>query len=114
MRQLGYVNQLHEIELTHPLTAQETALLAANPLGHAVEPALRRRAYAETEGNPLFVVETMRAEEVGGESGDRGDEPPTPATLPMPTPLPPKVQALIKARLEQLSHAPMLWSVLPP
>lgn len=104
LRQLGYANQLHEIELTR-LTSQETAQLATNLLGHAVEPALAERLYAETEGNPLFVVEIMRAEEGGiGEWGSRGDELLT-APLPhhTPTPLPPKVQALIKARLEQLS-----------
>ncbi|MFN8495745.1 MAG: BTAD domain-containing putative transcriptional regulator [Caldilineaceae bacterium] len=105
LRQLGYANQLHEIELTR-LTLQETAQLAANFLGHAVEPAFVERLYAETEGNPLFVVETMRAEEGSGGVGEWGSGGVEVISLPLshsPTPLPPKVQALIKARLEQLS-----------
>ncbi len=103
--QLGYTNALIEIELGR-LSPQETAHLAANLTGHAIDPALSARIFADTEGNPLFVVETMRAElNRGGERG-RGDEEPIPPTSPLfysPTTLPAKVQAVIKARLEQLS-----------
>ena len=106
LRQLSYANQLSEIELAR-LAPEETAQLAANLLGHAVDPALAERFYTETEGNPLFIVETVRAEWGGGvgEWGSGGDErlPPTPLLPHSPTPLPPKVLTLIKARLEQLS-----------
>ncbi|CAN5716425.1 AAA family ATPase [soil metagenome] len=103
--QLGYTNSLVEIELTR-LSLQETANLAANLTGHAIDPVLSARLFADTEGNPLFVVETVRAElnrEVERSRGD--DEPmtPAPSLLHSPSTLPAKVQAVIKARLEQLS-----------
>ncbi|MCX6043795.1 MAG: BTAD domain-containing putative transcriptional regulator [Chloroflexi bacterium] len=102
--QLGYTNSLVEIELTR-LSPQETADLAANLTGRAIDPALSARLFADTEGNPLFVVETVRAELNRSERG-RGDEEPLTPTSPLfysPTTLPAKVQAVIKARLEQLS-----------
>jgi tetratricopeptide (TPR) repeat protein len=77
--------QLIEIELG-PLGEAETAALAASVAGQTLDPALARQLHRETEGNPLFVVETMRA---GLEAGDQ--------------PLPPRVQAALEARLAQLS-----------
>ena len=51
------------------------------------------RIYRETEGNPLFVVELMRA---GGRTDDQ-------AVVTADQALPPKVQATIQYRLSQLS-----------
>ncbi|HEY7077065.1 MAG TPA: AAA family ATPase [Solirubrobacteraceae bacterium] len=66
------------------LDAGQTALLAEAVAGAPLEPAERERLYASTEGNPLFVVEALRA---GGPAGaSRG-------------------QAVIAGRLAQLSPA---------
>jgi DNA-binding SARP family transcriptional activator/predicted ATPase len=83
--------QLIEIALG-PLDLEETAELAAAISGRELEAELQTRFFQETEGQPLFVVETARA---GFELKD--DEGATPSGLP------PKVQAVIKARLAQLS-----------
>jgi DNA-binding SARP family transcriptional activator len=76
---LRATERLHEIELGR-LSREETAVLA----GPDVD---AERLYAETEGNPLFVVEALRA----GRSGTTGA-------------LSPRVQAVIEARLSQLSE----------
>ena len=76
--------QLTEIELC-PLDEPETISLAANVLGREIEAALATQVYRETEGNPLFVVEMVRALPMGARA------------------LPPRVQAAIAARLAQLA-----------
>ncbi len=88
--------QSTEIDLG-PLDAAETAELAASVAGRALRAGVAREIHAETEGNPLFVVETVRAGLAGGE----------PAAVPatgQARGLPPKVQAVIAARLDQLSQ----------
>ncbi|MFQ5593396.1 MAG: BTAD domain-containing putative transcriptional regulator, partial [Anaerolineae bacterium] len=52
--------QFTEMELS-PLDEAETATLAGHVAGRELPPALATRIYEETEGNPLFVVETVRA-----------------------------------------------------
>ncbi len=104
---LRYANQLIEIELSR-LDPQETTRLATNLLGQEISADLAARLYANTEGNPLFVVETVRAEgnrgvEGWGSGGEETTNFPTPLLPSSPTPLPGKVQAVIKARLERLS-----------
>jgi predicted ATPase len=92
---------LTEIALP-PLDAAETATLASRLMGGdlAVEAALR--IYHETEGNPLFIVETMRA----GIERARGEERRSAYQEPgAPTTLPPRAQAVIASRLAQLSPA---------
>lgn len=84
--------QLTEIELK-PLTEAESVSLAASVAGQPLAPDRASALYRETEGNPLFVVETVRAE-LSKEAGPR-----TGANLP------PTVQAVINARLAQLSPA---------
>ena len=88
--------QSTEIDLG-PLDAAETAELAASVAGRALRAGVAREIHAETEGNPLFVVETVRAGLAGGE----------PAAVPatgQARGLPPRVQAVIAARLDQLSQ----------
>jgi DNA-binding SARP family transcriptional activator len=84
---LRALDRVAEVEVGR-LSGQETAALAERlarlPLGEA-EAA---RLFAETEGNPLFVVEALRA-------GWRGQD--------APAPIPPRVQAVIESRLAQLS-----------
>jgi DNA-binding SARP family transcriptional activator len=72
-----------------PLGETETAELAAHLAGRPLHEDEALRLYRETQGHPLFVVETVRAglleESAAGWT------------------LPPKVQAVIAARLAQLS-----------
>lgn len=105
LHQLGRSDQFIEIELAR-LTPEETTELAANLLGRALSPQLANRIYSATEGNPLFVVEAVRAEsskgekEIGMLEGDANKEISTPQPS---TTLPPKVLAVIQSRLEALS-----------
>jgi DNA-binding SARP family transcriptional activator len=75
---LRTTDRFEQVELAR-LSREETALLA----GADVD---ADRLFAETEGNPLFVVEALRAGWSGG-----------------PAPLSPRVQAVIESRLAQLS-----------
>ena len=74
-----------EIELG-PLSAADTAALAAEVTGCALPSSSAASLYRETEGNPLFVVETMRAEDAGDGAS-----------------ISPTVQAVIEQRLNRLS-----------
>ena len=87
-RGLGDAGQLTEIHL-RPLEPSGTAALATVVAGRRLRPEEARHIHLETEGNPLFVVETVRAG-LGGSDDGNG--------------LPPKVQAIIGARLAQLSQ----------
>ncbi len=82
LRQSG---QLSEFPLA-PLTEQEAAILAVQTAAHECAPSFLSELYRTTKGNPLFVVESVRAsqETAPGEA-------------------PPRVQAVIAARLAQLS-----------
>jgi predicted ATPase/DNA-binding SARP family transcriptional activator len=98
-RQLRAESKLTTIELA-PLDAAESARLAALIQGHELTIAASVRLYRETEGNPLFVVETMRAN-LGGPFGDKVDG--TAQTEQQARVLPPRVYAVIAGRLAQLS-----------
>jgi predicted ATPase len=93
--------QLTEIELG-PLNVDEVTTLAEQVAGQALAPAVTAQLFRETEGNPLFVVETVRA---GGQ--ERTEEaPPVMGALAQPRPpssMPVKVHAVIQSRLAQLS-----------
>jgi predicted ATPase len=92
--------QLGEVELA-PLTAAETAALAARVAGHDLDPAHIDHLFVEAEGNPLFVVEIVRAG--WSQSAAVGAAPAyTPASL---TAIPQKVYAVIETRLTRLSAA---------
>lgn len=84
-----------------PLDAAESARLASLVANRELTLASAMYLYHETEGNPLFIVETMRAgfEDIQVYEGTAGDE----APMAQPSSLPPRVQAVIAARLEQLS-----------
>jgi DNA-binding SARP family transcriptional activator len=72
-----------------PLNVTETAELAAQVAGRLLDSTEALRLHGETAGNPLFVVETVRAGlPVDGATGAA---------------LPPKVHAVIASRLAQLS-----------
>jgi DNA-binding SARP family transcriptional activator/predicted ATPase len=86
-----------EIELG-PLNESETKALAEYTLGAPCDPDSAAYLYRETEGNPLFVVEMMRARVGRGESFF-----PAPLHPRTSASLPPKVQTVIETRLAQLS-----------
>jgi DNA-binding SARP family transcriptional activator/tetratricopeptide (TPR) repeat protein len=92
LRQAG---QLTEMELG-PLTGDETAALATQVAGRALEPDQADSLYAQTEGHPLFVVEMLRASEKRETVSPQ-------ASRSASDSLPPKVQAVIQSRLAQLS-----------
>ena len=81
-----------------PLDAAETAALARNVSGRELGDEREERVHRETEGNPLFVVEWMRAGLVDDGPASTSDEPA--AQTPR---LPPRAQSVIEARLSQLS-----------
>lgn len=87
--------QVAEIALG-PLDAAETALLAGHLAGGGLDAELAVHLYRETEGNPLFVVEAMR---MGvGAAKDTGLQ-----VVLHGFGMSPTVQAVITARLAQLS-----------
>ena len=100
-RQLRAESKLTAIELA-PLDAAETAWLASQIQGHELSVAASVSLYHETEGNPLFVVETVRANSgstfVAGvrQAADLDEESHV---------LPARVYAVIARRLSQLSPA---------
>ncbi|GIK36226.1 MAG: SARP family transcriptional regulator [Chloroflexota bacterium] len=99
-RQLRTEDKITSIELS-PLDAAETAKLASQVQGYALDDRTNIHLYRETEGNPLFVVETIRA----GLAHTVASEPnsSTATTAPNSSRLPPRVQAIIAGRLAQLS-----------
>ena len=106
---LAFLAQLRQTELLREqtlarLTAADTATLVANLRGQADQHGAGA-IYAETEGNPLFIVEMVRAR-LGKE------EKPSNVALPAATTdrtaqstatLPPKVHAVIEGRFTQIS-----------
>jgi serine/threonine protein kinase len=83
-----------------PLNVDETASLALNIAGQNLDEQVLAQIYRETEGNPLFVVESMRAGTIGP-SNEIASSIITPAHYD--TSMPPTVQAVIASRLAQLS-----------
>lgn len=94
---------LSEVRL-QALSAAETEQLAealqGKPLGDSASVAL----YRESEGNPLFVVEMIRAHESGAAGFVPHEDTDRPASSPQASrPLPAKVAAVLQYRLAQLS-----------
>jgi tetratricopeptide (TPR) repeat protein len=95
LRHLRSASQLTEIAL-EPFDAAETAELAAQVGNRVFDADAATRLYRETEGNPLFVVETVRA-------GSGSDPSPDVPEQGIPG-LPPRAHAVIAGRLAQLSE----------
>lgn len=89
------------LELT-PLSAAETATLAAQVTTNALDNRTATQLYQATAGNPLFVIESVRVTLSEGVGVKSAHIPVHPQIL---TSLPPKVYAVIEARLAQLSPA---------
>lgn len=92
---------LTELPLT-PLSVEETHALASQLVDHTLDAVAGRAIYRFTEGNPLFVVETVRADLDPAGLGQPVKAPVQGAPLPT---LPPRVQSVIQTRLAQLSAA---------
>jgi DNA-binding SARP family transcriptional activator len=84
---LRALDRCSEIELRR-LSAEEVAVLAERTTGRRLEERDTARLHEETAGNPLFVLEALRAGWTGGGG---------------PRPLTPRVQSVIESRLAQLS-----------
>jgi predicted ATPase len=89
--------QLTEVELS-PLDREETASLAESVAGQALAPALTAELYKETEGNPFFLIETVRAWLEEGEIPVTGQ-----ASTANGRTLPAAVHEAIVSRLNRLS-----------
>jgi DNA-binding SARP family transcriptional activator len=96
--------QVTEVDLG-PLDEAATRTLATLVAGTEIGVGTAQRLYRETEGNPLFVVESVRAglavQDLKWEAGAGQESPRDP--LPGDVGLPPKVQAVLEARLAQVS-----------
>lgn len=84
---LRSVGRLNEIELER-LSPDASASLAAAVSGRPLTPQQAERIFAESEGNPLFIVEAVRA-------GLSGTEPKGAVS--------PRIQGVIEMRVSQLS-----------
>ena len=95
---LQHEGRLTELSLL-PLDAAESAQLAALVAGRQLDDGSALRLFRHTEGNPLFIVEMIRAGEVLADVNppDRREDTEAPLYLP------PLVQAVIAGRLAQLS-----------
>jgi tetratricopeptide (TPR) repeat protein len=83
-----------------PLDAAETARLAFQIEGRILEVATAMRLFRQTEGNPLFIVETLHS----GIGIGSDDQAAASTRIDLETPeLPPRVYAVIAGRLAQLS-----------
>jgi tetratricopeptide (TPR) repeat protein len=100
VRQLRVEDKISTIELSS-LDAAETAKLGSQVQGYALEERETIQLFRETDGNPLFVVETIRANAAGAvaiETNRTTIIASSEAHLP-----PPRVHAVILGRLVQLS-----------
>lgn len=84
-----------------PLNPEETASLALHLAGKSLDQEVIAHLYQETEGNPLFVVEIVRAGAIVPGSNGQISRTATPALSGAH--MPPTIQAVIAARLAQLS-----------
>jgi DNA-binding SARP family transcriptional activator/predicted ATPase len=100
--------QLTEISLG-PLDPSETAELGMCLAGRGLDPDEASRLYDETEGQPLFVIETVRAGLAGAAQALHVEPRPSgsgdAASVSSIGRLPPRVQAVIAGRLAQLSDS---------
>jgi DNA-binding SARP family transcriptional activator len=106
LRHLRHTVPVTEIALP-PLDAAETAELAAQMIDRELDTPSAMRLFGETEGNPLFVVEVMRAglddllaRHVAAESVATLESAQTLATQELPA----GVRTVISGRLAQLSE----------
>ncbi len=93
---MARLRRLTHIRLAR-LTWEETTILASRLLGYAISPSASEALYRHSEGNPLFVVETVRAHPAAFADNAQPDRMPSLAELS------PHLQAVLQARLTMLS-----------
>ncbi len=98
--ELRIADQLTEIAMV-PLNATDTAALASAVAERSLSNAEAAALYEQTQGWPLFVVETMRAASLMASNQGAAAQP-SPAGETAG--LPPKVHAVISRRLASLPH----------
>jgi DNA-binding SARP family transcriptional activator len=94
--------QLLRIRLLDRLSQEETYLLVGQLMEDPdLNPLFLRRIFEETEGNPFFIIETIRAVREAG--GDWTQSVPTDATGQRPFyAIPLQIQSVIESRLDKL------------
>jgi len=93
--------RLTELRL-HPLDKKDSASLANHIAGRELPAVQLVNLYRETEGNPFFIVETVRATLEQSGTATLGS---VESRMVVAASLPPRVQAVIESRLNQLSSA---------
>ena len=93
LTELQHDAQLIELSLG-PLDVSAAAALATQAAGHALDVDEVERIFSQTEGHPLFLIETVRAR------ASVQTAPP----ISEPESMPPRVHAVIAARLSRLSE----------
>ncbi|MCU0502629.1 MAG: AAA family ATPase [Anaerolineae bacterium] len=101
-RALRSGEQMTTIDLS-PLTADETTALATQISRHTFDPVAAARLFAESEGNPLFVVELVRARYHQPDADSEGQRAVAHHLPDSGAKLPAKVRTVIESRLAQLS-----------
>ncbi|MFZ1240938.1 MAG: ABC transporter substrate-binding protein, partial [Anaerolineae bacterium] len=107
-RRLQASGRWHELTLA-PLNVHECGELAAQLAGRPLTPCEIRHLHHDSEGNPLFLVETVRAGSMTAPGAQPNPDPDPAGPLCPLCPLhirqPLKVQAVLEQRLAQLSAA---------
>ena len=101
LRSEGRVTEIALNRLSH----EETTTLAEHIAGHPLQHERADMLFMETEGNPLFVVETLRAEmksSLEGEAFETSAQPSEPSAAAR-LGLPPRALGVIVQRLSRLS-----------
>jgi DNA-binding SARP family transcriptional activator/predicted ATPase len=86
-----------------PLSSRDTAFLAKQVSGRQLDAEFIVELYRQTEGHPLFVIESVRAGPLPLREHSLGSPQMESETIQKAIPLPPKVHAVLSARLAQLS-----------
>ncbi|MEJ2211692.1 MAG: AAA family ATPase, partial [Anaerolineae bacterium] len=97
--ELRHDEQLTRLDLG-PLSESESLALGRNVAGQSLDPRLAGMLFRESEGNPLFVVEMVRAAILDADTGD-GSAAPDPDRWGLPG----AVRRAIAGRLARLSPA---------
>ena len=107
---LRHDGQLTEMPLA-PLNAEEATALAIRMSDQALTPEQLAALYRETEGNPLFLIETVRFGLAASAQSAQASEGQAsrPSLSGKSLPLPPRVHGVLHARLSQLSAPPASW-----
>lgn len=92
--ELRKMARLVEIELAS-LARSDAVTLAHQTAGRPLSPQEETAIYTSSEGNPLFIVETVRAGLIAADADGK-------STAGMPA-LPPRIKAVLEARLTTLS-----------